>query len=326
MQLRGGSNQIYIELWVSLFSYIGMSKKVIIAGGSGMIGRALTSHLIEKGHQVEWLSHSDSEGPVKVHSWNPSKDEIPAEVLRSAEVIVNLAGAGIADKRWTDSRKNVIRASRVDGNQAIAQVLDQNKGNVKAFISSAAMGIYGDRGSTWCKESDTIKGDDFLIQICKDWESSIQQVESTGVRTAYFRISVVLSLEGGALPKIVAPMKFGIASYFGDGKQYYSWIHIHDLVRIFAQTIESENMSGVYNAASDQPLQMKEWMQRLVESSSFSPIIIPAPKFGLRLALGEMADVLLNSVRLDVGKLKETGFEWKFPTISDVGQDLLSDN
>lgn len=290
-----------------------------------MIGRALTSHLIEKGHHVEWLSHSNSEGPVRVHSWNPATGDIPAEVLRSAEIIVNLAGAGIADKRWTESRKDILRASRVDGNKVIAQVLGQNMGNVKAFISSAAMGIYGDRGSKWCKESDTIEGDDFLIQICKDWESSIRQVEATGVRTAYFRISVVLSLKGGALPKIAGPMKFGIASYFGDGKQFYSWIHIHDLVRIFAQAIESEEVSGVYNAASDQPLQMKEWIEGLVEDSSFSPLILPVPKFGLRLAFGEMADVLLNSVRLDVGRLKEIGFEWKFPTISAAGQDLLSE-
>ncbi len=301
-----------------------MSKKIIIAGGSGMIGRSLTTYLLERGHRVEWLSHSGSEGPVPVHSWNPSEKQVPNDVIRSANVIVNLAGAGIADKRWTSSRKRVLRSSRIDGNLALAQLLAQDRGRVESFISSAAMGIYGDRGDNWCKETDSIKGDDFLIEICSDWEDSIRKVESVGVRTVYFRISVVLSMKGGALPKIAGPMKFGVASYFGDGKQYYSWIHIHDMVRAFTKAIESSEMNGVYNAATKQPLPMKEWVKKLADSSSKSPWIAPVPEFGLRLAFGEMADVILNSVRLDVQKLEDTGFEWSFPDIATAGHHLFA--
>lgn len=300
-----------------------MGKRIVIAGGSGMIGRALTTYLEESGHKVEWLSHSGSSGPVPVHAWDPAKGELPSKVIRSADVVVNLAGAGIADKRWTSSRKEVLRSSRIDGNVALAALLAEDAGQVKSFVSSAAMGIYGDRGDEWCKESDEIEGDDFLVQICKDWEESIRKVAAVGLRTVWFRISVVLSMEGGALPKIAGPMQYGIASYFGNGKQYYSWIHIHDLVRLFAQAIESEDMNGAYNAATPTPLMMKEWVKELVDVHPKSSWVVPVPAFGLRLALGEMADVLLNSVRLDIGKLEQSGFEFEYPNLVAAGKDLF---
>ena len=289
-----------------------------------MIGRALTTYLVEKGHAVEWLSHSGSSGPVPVHAWRPSEGKMPAAAIRTADVLINLAGAGIADQRWTSSRKEILRSSRTDGNHALARLLAEDKGQLTSYISSAAMGIYGDRGDQWCKEEDPMEGEGFLVDICKEWEASIQKVESVGLRTVWFRISVVLAREGGALPKIAGPMKYGVASYFGSGKQYYSWIHIDDIVRLFAYAMESDQMTGVYNAATDQPLPMKEWAKELAESHPKNPLLLPVPAFGMRLAFGEMADVLLNSVRLDVGKLKETGFHWTYPLLQEAGEDLLS--
>ncbi len=298
-------------------------KRIIIAGGSGMIGRALTTYLLNLGHEVEWLSHSGSSGPVPVHAWNPSKGELPSSAIRSADVVVNLAGAGIADKRWTASRKEVLRSSRIDGNIALAQLLEEDAGRVKSFVSSAAMGIYGDRDQKWCKEEDDIEGNDFLVEICRGWEKSIRKVAAVGLRAVWLRISVVLSMEGGALPKIEGPMQYGVANYFGSGRQFYSWIHIRDLVRVFAQAIESEDMNGAYNAAAPKPLPMKEWINELVEVYPKSPWVVPVPAFALRIGLGEMADVLLNSVRLDIQKLEQTGFKFEYPTLAEAGKDLF---
>jgi uncharacterized protein (TIGR01777 family) len=300
-----------------------MGKKVIIAGGSGMIGRALTAHLLKLDYEVEWLSHSGRTGPVPVHAWQPARGDLPAEVIRSADVIINLAGAGIADQRWTASRKEILRTSRIDGNVALAELLKVDSGRVQTYISSAAMGIYGDRGDRWCAEDDSVEGEDFLTHICVDWESAIQKVQAVGVRTVWFRISVVLSMEGGALPKIAGPMRYGLASYFGRGSQYYSWIHIDDLVRAFVHAMESGDMHGAYNVATQAPLPMKDWVRKLADSYPSSPMIVPVPAFGLRLAFGEMADVLLNSVRLDVNKLEETGFCWRFSNLLDAGQNLF---
>src|SRR6056297_23162 len=298
-------------------------KRIIIAGGSGMIGSALTTYLLNRGHKVEWLSHSGSSGPVPVHAWNPAQGDLPSTAIRSADVIVNLAGAGIADKRWTTSRKEVLRSSRVDGNIALAQLLEEDAGKVKSFISSAAMGIYGNRGHDWCKEDDNIEGNDFLVEICRDWEKSIRKVASVGLRAVWLRISVVLSMEGGALPKIEGPMKYGVANYFGSGRQFYSWIHIQDVVRMFAYAIDSEDMNGAYNAAAPKPLPMNEWISELVEVYPKSPWIVPVPSFALRIGLGEMADVLLNSVRLDIQKLQQTGFTFEYPTLTEAGRELF---
>ncbi len=300
-----------------------MGKSIIIAGGSGMIGRALTGLLVNEGHNVSWLSHSGSKGPVPVHHWNPGEGKMPTTEIRSSDVLVNLAGAGIADSRWTSSRKKVLRDSRVEGNRQLAKILSEDKGDLKAYISSAAMGIYGDRGSDWCSEDDLIQGDDFLIEICKEWEQSIDQVEKVGLRTVAFRISVVLSMEGGALPKIASPMNFGVANYFGNGEQYYSWIHIEDLIGMFFMAINSDMMQGTYNAASPKPMKMHSWIKELASVHPRHPWVFGVPAFGLRLAFGEMADVLLNSVRLDVEKIRNTSFEYKFPDLKSAGKSLL---
>jgi uncharacterized protein (TIGR01777 family) len=301
-----------------------MSKKVIIAGGSGMIGGVLTQLLLEKGYEVSWLSHSGSSGPVPVHSWAPGKGELPEKEIRSSHFIINLAGAGIADQRWTAKRKEIIRSSRVDGNRAIAQLLKEDSGVVEAYLSSAAMGIYGDRGDEWCKETDRTPGDRFLVQVCRDWESAIGEVQNTGVRTVALRISVVLSNEGGALPQMTAPMKMGIASYFGWGQQYYSWIHIDDVARLFHHALEN-NLSGIYNAAAPDSRKMKNWVRTLADKYPGRQIVLPAPSMGLRLVFGEMADVLLNSNRLDVSKIEKEGFEWRYPELEGAAAALFSD-
>lgn len=301
-----------------------MSKKVIIAGGSGMIGGVLTKLLLKNGYEVSWLSHSGSSGPVPVHAWAPEKGELPEREIRSSHYIINLAGAGIADQRWTERRKEIIRSSRVDGNRTIARLLKEDSGRVEAYLSSAAMGIYGDRGDDWCKETDRTPGEGFLVQVCRDWESAIGEVQSTGVRTVAFRISVVLSNTGGALPKMTAPMKLGVASYFGWGQQYYSWIHIDDVARLFHYAMES-NLSGIFNAAAPDPRKMKNWVSTMADQYPGKQLLLPAPAFGLRLVFGEMADVLLNSNRLDVSKIQKAGFEWKFSELEAAAKSLFSE-
>lgn len=300
-----------------------MAKRVLIGGGSGLIGQRLTSILIDKGYEVAWLSHSGSEDDVEVIHWDPVNGYLPEEAILEADYIINLAGAGIADKKWTEKRKELIIESRTAPNEMLSGLFQRKKGKVKAYVSASAMGIYGDRGDEWCKEDDELKEMDFLSRSVIEWERAIRSVADAGMRTAYLRTAMVLSTQGGALQRMLPSMKVGVAAYFGDGQQYISWIHIDDMARMYIDAMEND-WHGPYNAGSSQPLRMQKFTKKLIKAHSGFQIAVPAPAFALRLVFGELADgALLSSVRLDNRKVLEQGFEFKHNELRYAFEDLL---
>lgn len=298
-------------------------KVILIAGGTGLIGQRLSEQLEARGYQVRLLSRTPGKKANReAFAWNPAKNEIDPKALEGVYGVINLAGAGIADKRWTDARKKLIIDSRVEGTHLLAKTLRALASPPAAYVAASAMGIYGDRGDEWLDEESTT-GTGFLSESTLAWEKSVQAVEQTSVRTVRLRIGIVLSMQGGALEKMLLPSKFRLATYFGSGRQWYSWIHIDDLCRMFVFALENEALHGAYNAVAPYPAPNKQFTEAIGQAMDKPGLPVPAPAFGLRLVLGEMADVILNSTRVRAEKIQKAGFDFEYPQLEPALRDIL---
>lgn len=296
---------------------------VLIAGGSGLIGSHLSRLLFDKGYKVIHLSRSNKpDAPFTTYKWDVESQYIEEEAIRQADYVVNLAGAGIADQRWTPARKKVIIDSRVNSARLLLGAFEKFKRRPKAYVSIVGIGYYGDRGNEWMEETSP-PGKGFLPESSQAWENAVAEVAAAGIRTVAVRTGIVLSTQGGALVKMLLPMKMLTATYFGDGSQWYSWIHIDDICRILIQAIENESMQGTYNGVAPNPATNKEFIRQLAEAYGGPIVMLPAPVFALRLALGEMATAILDSTRVSSRKIQETGFEFQFPELSAAFRDLF---
>ncbi|GAB5551460.1 MAG: TIGR01777 family oxidoreductase [Saprospiraceae bacterium] len=296
---------------------------ILIAGGTGMIGSRLSELLSIEGHQVLHLSRTkDLEATYPAYQWDLDKGTIDASAIEQADYIINLAGAGIADKPWTENRKKAIIESRTQSNWLLLQAVQAAKNPPKAFIAGAAIGIYGDRGDTLLTEESSPGNTGFLAESCILWESAINEWNKTAIRTVGIRIGLVLANEGGALPKMKMSLPVGVAPYFGDGQQWYSWIHIDDVCRIFIHAIENDNLSGYYNGVAPNPLRNKALMQVLLKVKG-KGITVPAPAFALKIAMGEMAEVVLSSARVSSDKIQDTGFTFNYETAEAAFKALI---
>ncbi|MBT8219182.1 MAG: TIGR01777 family oxidoreductase [Bacteroidia bacterium] len=296
------------------------NKQILIAGGSGLVGTYLSQLLSEAGHSVRWLSRSVGGKPYPTFKWDIDRQSIDEAAFKDIQVIINLAGAGIADKKWTSARKKMLIESRTKSSALLDKYIQKLGIRPQIYISAGGIGYYGDRGSNWMDES-ALPGNGFLSQCCVQWEEAVHQV-SGDFPKAILRIGVVLSSKGGALEKMLLPLRFHTNTYFGNGKQYMSWIHIEDLGRIFQFFIESPT-SGIFNAVADHPLENKTFVQEVAKGLGKNPILLPAPEIALRLAMGEMADVVLESTRADNKKIKNLGFEFKYQNVSDAVSNLF---
>lgn len=297
---------------------------ILIAGGTGLLGIQLSRILRGDGHTVFHLSRRpkpDAEFPS--FAWNIEKWEIDKTVFSKADYIINLAGSGIADARWSDARKKDIIQSRTHSTRLLKKYLQEIPHQVKAYISASAIGYYGERGDEILTESSK-PGKGFLAESTLAWEEAIREIAETGIRTVFFRIGIVLSTKGGALEKMLIPFTFRSGVYFGNGKQWYSWIHIDDLSRMFVWAIDNEKASGAYNAVSPTPLSNYDLTQAIAEAKGSGYILIPAPAIGLRLAMGEMADVVLNSTRVSSEKIEKQEFKFQFPNAIEALKDLFN--
>ncbi len=297
---------------------------ILLAGGTGLIGSRLSSILAGQGHEVSLLSRKAStSGPFRTYAWDPARGVIDHDAVRQADVIINLAGAGIADARWTPARKREIIDSRVKSARLLLESMQCTGHTPACYLSGAAIGYYGERGDALVDEH-AAPGAGFLAESCVAWEEAIREVSGYGVRTAAFRIGIVLSTRGGALEKMLLPARLGTGAYFGDGSQWYSWIHIDDVCRMFVYAIENPSIEGYYNAVSPSPIQNKAFAATLMRAMNRPQILLPAPAFALRLAMGEMADVVLNSTRVSSQKIEQTGFRFHFPELEAAILDLLT--
>ena len=299
--------------------------KILIAGGTGLIGKETTSLLQAANHEVIYLSRrANPDAAVPTFKWDIEKKYIDPKALEDVDYVINLAGAGIADKRWTDQRKQLIIRSRVEGNLLFKHYIESGQLKLKKFISGAAIGIYGDRGSEVLTEQSAPRNDGFLAESCMRWEESIQALESTGVPLAYVRIGIVLSTEGGALEKMLLPAKMGLGSYFGDGSQIYSWIHIRDMARILKWLVDKDSAIGVYNGTAPNPVSNKTFMQTLMKVKRGPGITAPVPTFVLSMMLGEMKQVVLWGSHVLPSRLSKADFPFEFEHIDDALQDLIA--
>lgn len=302
-----------------------MNETVLITGGTGSIGRRLTQLLQQKGYQVSLLSRSPKSIPnVQVYQWDIQKGHIDPQAIATADHIIHLAGEGIADERWTDERKEAIISSRTQSTDLLAQALEKNPHHVKSFIGASAIGFYGGNTEDRPLIETSQGGSDFLAQAVRAWERSEEQVAALGIRTVKFRIGVVLMTEGGALPKLVQPVKLGAGAPIGSGQQYISWIHLDDLCRLFIQGLSDNSWQGVYNAVAPTPV-TNETLTRAIAGVLHKPMLLPnIPAFVIKLMYGEMAIVVTGgNYVLNKRIADETNFQYQYGDLTKALENLL---
>lgn len=303
---------------------MGVSKQVIwIAGGTGLVGHHLVNTLDHNIYDIYLLSRSKGKknrNGVTYICWDPALSHI--DDAPEPDHIINLAGAGIADARWTNARKQELVDSRIDSALTIQKYLQKNQWQPKTYISASAVGYYGDRGAEVLTETST-PGKEFMSDCCVQWESAANQAGVLAERCVILRIGIVLSTLGGALPKMLMTKSVGIFNYFGNGKQYYPWIHIDDLCRMMVFALKNDDMKGVYNAIAPEQITNKNMMLSIKTALDTPGILMPAPAFGLQLLLGEMAHVVLNSNRVSALKIISSGFTFRFEEVGYAVSDVV---
>lgn len=293
--------------------------KLLITGGTGLLGRRLTHLLQNQGHEVAILSRNPRPGSaIPQFRWDMETGWIDPEAYAYAEGIVHLAGEGIADQRWTDTQKKLIIDSRVQPIQWLARDLANLGITPRVFVSASAIGLYGgDRGEEILDETST-PGEDFLATCTKAWEDAADVLPAQ--RKVHVRVGIVLATQGGALPKIALPVKWGVGSSLGSGQQWMSWIHLDDVCQFFIEAVENQTWQGPYNAVAPNPVRHRDFLKALAQTLK-KPLWLPAvPSFLLRLALGEMAIVVTGSSH--VKTIYPALISWKFPELESALQNL----
>lgn len=300
-----------------------MSQTILIAGGSGLIGSRLSQLLTEQGYEVHHLSRRlRPDAPYKTWHWDPATGRIDLAAVDAADCVINLAGAGVADARWTPERKKLILHSRLQSTELLRKAMQEvGIDSFKTYVAASAIGYYGNRGDEWLTETSG-PGKGFLAETCIQWEMATEKVAALGVRTVTIRIGLVLSTRGGALKQMLLPLRFLVGAWFGDGNQWYSWIHIDDLCRMFIEGLQKPSWEGVYNGVAPNPERNKDFTKALRQALERPALLLPVPAFALRLALGEMANALLDSTRVSAQKVLDHGFTFHHPELVLAVRDL----
>jgi uncharacterized protein len=288
--------------------------RIIIAGSTGFLGTALTQRLRAEAHDVVRLVRRTAQGSDEV-SWNPAKGELDPGALTGADVAVNLAGAGVGDRRWTAAYKQELRASRVDSTATLSGALAAADDGPRVLLNASAIGYYGDRGDEVLDE-DSGAGEGFLAVLCREWEAATQPAEEAGVRVCRLRNGLVLGPGGGTLKPMVRIYKAGIGGPLGNGRQYMSWISLADHTAAM-QFLMTAQLSGPVNLTGPVPVPNAVFSDALARALH-RPGLVPAPRFGMRLVLGELADNALESTRVVPRVLQDAGFEFRHPDVDSA--------
>jgi len=294
---------------------------VLISGATGMIGSALSQELRGAGHRVTSLTRSPASGGDV--GWDPSAGEIDASRLEGIDAVVHLAGESIAEGRWTAERKRRILESRRRGTGLLAETLANLSDPPRVMVGASAVGYYGDRGNELLRE-DSGSGDNFLAQVCRVWEGAADPAREAGIRVVHTRFGIVLSPRGGALGTTLPIFKLGGGGRIGSGRQYWSWVALDDVVGTIIHALQNDAVDGPVNVGSPNPLTNAEYTKVLGKVLN-RPTVFPLPAAAARLMLGEIADeLLLPSARMEPAKLKETGYEFRYPELEGALRHLLS--
>jgi len=299
---------------------------VLIAGGSGLVGKHLSKQLKEKGYDVIILSRvrkQDTATPSYI--WNFNTNEIEKEAIDKSDYIIHLAGANIGAKRWTKSRKEEIINSRTKTTKLIFDSIRKQNINIKAYIAASAIGYYGTITTEKIFKESDIPANDFLGNVCMKWEEKTDTFKEIGIRTVIIRTGVVLSKEKGALSKMITPVKIGVGSAIGTGKQYLPWIHIGDLCDIYIKAIEDQTMEGSYNAVAPDFKTNKDFT-KILASVLNKPFWFPnIPAFTMKMIFGEMSSILLKGSRVSSDLIISKGYHFTFPNLKNALMDLLTE-
>ena len=302
-------------------------KRIVITGATGLIGRLLCAALKNLGHEVIVFTRNiDTAGKVlpfisRFVEWNYSKPALWQNEINGMDAVIHLAVANVFGKRWNDNYKKIILESRTVATRNLSQAINGIKEKPEVFICSSAVGYYGNRGNDIITE-DSLPGNDFLADVCKSWEKEASIVESSGVRRVSIRTGIVLSADDGALKKMLMPFKLFIGGPLGSGKQWFPWIHIEDLIRIYLFALENKDISGAVNAASPNPVTMNEFAKILGETLN-RPLLFSVPEFALKLAVGEGARPILASQKIIPQKLIDNSFEFSYNKLKPALVSLL---
>jgi len=299
-------------------------RNILITGASGMIGSRLIKNLLEKGHKVSVLSRQSSKfNGVSTYIWDIDKQLIDLNAFEGIDTIIHLAGAGIADKRWTKQRKQEIVDSRIKSTRLLYHTIEAIKAPVKTLISASAVGYYGDRNDEILYE-ESESGVGFLADCCKQWEEAVDEGLKYGIRVVKLRIGIVLSRQGGALLELARPVSFFVGAPLGTGKQWMPWIHLTDLVTVFEKAIENPGYSGTFNACTPYPVTNYEFT-KILAKKLFRPVWpVNVPEFVLKTMLGEMSTVILNSTRTSPQKLMDMGFRFRYQGLDEALSEIYS--
>ncbi len=296
-------------------------RTILITGGTGLVGKALTKMLIQKNYRVIILTRSMKDKPADNKAayalWNVKENRIDEEAVRNADGIIHLAGASVVDKKWTEDYKKQILWSRTKSSELLINTLKKNVHHVKVIVSASATGWYGaDKVPGHFFTEDEKADDSFLGEVCREWEKSIEPAEQLGIRVCKLRTGIVLAKMGGAYKEFRAPLKFGIAAILGSGKQTVSWIHIDDLCRAYIYALENDKMSGSYNAVAPLPVDNKTLtiaIAEKVKGKFYLPIHVP--EFVLKLMMGGRSVEILKSTTVSAETIKKSGFTFMYPDI-----------
>jgi len=299
-----------------------MSKNILITGASGSVGRRLTGVLLEKGYQVSALSRTPGQNPaVKTFIWDVNRGIIDDHCIEGIDTIIHLAGAGIAEKRWTDARKKELIDSRTKSIGLIYDLLKTREHQITSVISAAAIGYYSDRGDELMTE-DSTPNTDFMAHCCIEWEDAVDEGQKLGLRIVKFRTGVVLDKDSGALPTLAKPIKLYIGSPIGNGRQWIPWIHWQDVVDMYVYSIENTAVNGIYNMVAPNPATNAQLTQA-VAKQFHKPLWAPnVPTFVLKLILGEMSTIVLGSTKVSAQKIEDAGFRFKFTEVSAALKEI----
>ncbi len=297
--------------------------KILITGGSGLLGRAISELLLKDGHEPRWLSRKEGfDGPIKQFKWDINAYTLDEKAFEGVEYVIHLAGSGIVDKRWTVAYKKEILESRVKSGDLLQDYIFKNNFPLKSFVGGSAIGYYGSEPGARIFREDDLAGTDFLAETCQSWEKSYSHLPASGIRTTIVRTGIVLSTKGGAYAKMVLPFKLGLGASIGSGLQAFPWIHIHDVARIFIHCMFNENTKGIYNAVASDRTNNYTFSKQLAKSLH-RPFFLPGvPTPLLTLVLGERAITLTGGAFVSNDKLKSSGFTFQFDTLNSALEDL----
>lgn len=299
--------------------------KTLVIGATGLIGRNLCRFLAADGHSVAAVSRSliEPKGLAisEIHQWDTQAGPLPLAALSGVDAVVNLAGEPIDARRWSDQQKKRIRDSRVITTRNIVDGLRSVARKPTVFVSGSAVGFYGNRGDEPLEETSAA-GKGFMSEVCQEWEGEAASAGELGIRVVQVRTGVVLSTEGGALKKMSAPFKLGLGGPLGSGKQWFPWIHIDDIAGIFQHAIVNGSLAGPVNGVAPHPVTNSDFTREFARALG-RPAFLPVPEIGLKVLMGEMAEVLVGSQRVLPKAALDSGYEFRYPQLARALADLL---